>query len=128
MGVGVDTTAFQQLPGEWLDVAAEADVPADTALEVDADGVPVLLARVEGEVVALADRCTHRGAPLHEGVVENGCVTCPWHDSVFALRDGAVVSGPATRPQPALEVALEAGRVRVRRSEVRTLRTNPTGR
>lgn len=126
MGVGVDTTAFQKLPEEWLDVAAESDVPTGAATVVDAGGAPVLLARVGGDVVALADRCTHRGAPLHEGEVADGCVTCPWHDSVFALADGAVVSGPATRPQPMLDVEVVAGRVRVRRRELRTLRTNPT--
>lgn len=128
LGVGVDTTAFQKLPDEWLDVAAAHDVPATGAISADANGVPVLLAREEDAIVALADRCTHRGAPLHEGDVAGGCIICPWHGSAFALVDGSVVSGPASRPQPRLEVEVSDGRVRVRRSEERTLRTNPTGR
>jgi nitrite reductase/ring-hydroxylating ferredoxin subunit/uncharacterized membrane protein len=127
LGVGVDTTAFQQFPDEWTDVAAEADVPVTQAIEGDAGGVPVLLARHDGRVVALSDRCTHRGAPLHEGSVSDGCVTCPWHESVFALADGAVIAGPASRPQPVAEVQVVDGRVQVRRSSARTLRTNPTG-
>jgi nitrite reductase/ring-hydroxylating ferredoxin subunit/uncharacterized membrane protein len=127
MGVGVDTTAFQKYPSDWLDVLAEDDVPTTGSTVADAGGVPLLLARLDGRVVALADRCTHRGAPLHEGTVADGCVTCPWHDSVFALSDGSVVSGPATRPQPGLDVQVRDGRVQVRRAEHRTLRSNPTG-
>jgi hypothetical protein len=36
-----------------------------------------------------------------------------------------VVSGPATRPQPALDVRTVDGRVQVRRDEERSLRQNP---
>ena len=128
LGVGVDTTAFQKLPTDWTDVAAESDVRAGTATKGDADGVPVLLVRDGGRIVALADRCTHRGGPLHEGDLGPDCITCPWHGSRFAL-DGTVLAGPATRPQPSLEVRVVAGRVEVRRAdEPRTLRTNPVGR
>jgi nitrite reductase/ring-hydroxylating ferredoxin subunit/uncharacterized membrane protein len=127
-GVGVDTTVFQELPGDWRDVAAEADVPGDAALCVEVDGVPVLLNRLQGEVVALADRCTHRGAPLHEGRVAGGCVTCPWHGSRFDLRTGYVVSGPASRPQPRLEVRSVDGRVRVRRDRARNMASRPVMR
>lgn len=128
LGVGVDTTSFQHLPEEWTDVTAESDVPAGKAVVVDADGAPVLLYRSDDGWLALADRCTHRGGPLHEGEVSQGCVTCPWHGSVFALVDGAVVQGPATRPQTTLEVRVLSGRVQVRRAdEQRTLRTRPVG-
>ena len=53
---------------------------------------------------AIGDRCSHRGGPLHEGTIDDGCVTCPWHDSQFRTTDGAVVRGPATSPQPCYEV------------------------
>lgn len=128
LGVGVDTTAFQHSPEDWTDVAAELDVVADKPLRGDAEGVPVLLLRRAGEVVALADRCTHRGGPLHEGWVDHGTITCPWHGSRFCIDDGAIVEGPATRPAPVFETRVVAGRVEVRRSpEPRALRTNPVG-
>ncbi|MGH8962828.1 MAG: Rieske 2Fe-2S domain-containing protein [Jatrophihabitantaceae bacterium] len=127
LGVGVDTTAFQKLPADWTDVADESDIPTARTVCADADGVPVLLTRERGAVVALADRCTHRGGPMHEGTLRGGCITCPWHGSTFAL-DGTVRSGPATRPLTALEVRIVDGRVQVRRAgEPRTLRTNPVG-
>jgi nitrite reductase/ring-hydroxylating ferredoxin subunit/uncharacterized membrane protein len=126
LGVGVDTTAFQHLPTEWTDVCGEDEV-ADTPAGHVVAGVPIVVLRAGSDLVAMADRCTHRGGPLHDGTLENGCITCPWHASTFDTR-GAVVSGPATRPQPTLDVRILAGRVQVRRDEQRTLRTNPVGR
>ena len=126
LGVGVDTTAFQHSPEAWTAVAADADVVPDRLLAASADGVPVLLTRApDGTALVLADRCTHRGAPLHEGELRGGCIVCPWHGSEFAL-DGSVVRGPATRPQAAYETQVVDGRVFVRRAdEPRSLRTNP---
>jgi nitrite reductase/ring-hydroxylating ferredoxin subunit/uncharacterized membrane protein len=124
-GVGVDTTAFQGSPEDWADVAADADVQEGKATLVEVEGTPVLLSRVSDRVVAIFDRCTHRGGPLHEGRIENDCVECPWHGSVFRLVDGEVERGPAQLPQPRLEVRLTGGRVLLRRTEERALRSNP---
>lgn len=128
LGVGVDTTAFQHLPQEWTDVAAQTDVVDDKPLRADADGVPIMLLRRSGRIVALTDRCTHRGGPLHDGTLEDGVITCPWHGSRFCVDDGTVVEGPATRPEAVFETRVLAGRVEVRRAgETRAMRTNPVG-
>jgi nitrite reductase/ring-hydroxylating ferredoxin subunit len=78
------------------------------------DGVDVLVVRHGGELFALSDRCAHRGGPLHEGEIADGCVTCPWHGSIFRLRDGSVERGPSAYPQPSWEVRVDGGRVQVR--------------
>ena len=128
-GVGVDTTAFQKAPEDWTDVGSLGDLGEGHPTSIDAAGVPVLLVRQGQTVRALADRCTHRGAPLHDGAeVREGCIVCPWHHSRFSLDDGRVVRGPATRPQPVYEVRVVDERVQVRRAgEPRSLRTNPAG-
>jgi hypothetical protein len=41
------------------------------------------------------------------------------------LTSGAVVWGPATRPQPVLQTRIVEGRVQVRRDEPQALRTRP---
>ena len=127
LGVGVDTTAFQHGENDWTYLADEADVQSGVLRAAEIVGVPVLLTRTDDGIVALAARCTHRGGPLHEGELRDGCVVCPWHGSTFAL-DGSVVQGPATRPQPAYEVRVTDGQVYARRAEEpRALRTNPVG-
>ena len=114
-GVGVDHTVFEEPPTDWTRVAREDDVPAGTPTLVQASGYGVLLYRHAGAIDAIAARCTHAGGPLNEGEVDDeGCVTCPWHGSRFRLADGAVVRGPATAPQPALEVKVVDGNIQVR--------------
>lgn len=112
-GVGTDTTAFEVAPTDWTDVGAVEDV-GDKPISVDVGGVAVLLVRHNGELRAMSDRCTHRGGPLHEGSVEDGCIVCPWHGSRIRLTDGQVDRGPATRPQRVFEVRTIDGRVQVR--------------
>ncbi|MDP9116750.1 MAG: Rieske 2Fe-2S domain-containing protein [Actinomycetota bacterium] len=127
LGVGVDTTAFVHMTPDWSDVgpAAELDAPGAT-LSGHAAGTAVLVVRTPQGLAAMADRCSHRGAPLHEGTIDADCVVCPWHGSVFTLVDGSVARGPATRPQPTFEVRTVKGRIEVRRpDEQSALRTNP---
>ncbi len=124
-GVGVDTTAFQAGPQRWTALVDDAEVVEGRPVAVDAEGVRLVVVRDAGRLHALADRCTHRGGPLHEGEVAGGCITCPWHASAFRLDDGAIERGPAVHPQPVYETRVVAGRVEVRRVETRTLRTNP---
>ena len=81
---------------------------------VDAGGTAVMVVRHAGELYALSDRCSHLGGPLHEGRVEKHRITCPLHDSVCDLRDGALIHGPAAWPQDAWDVRVRAGRVEVR--------------
>ena len=102
-------------PG-WQDLCASSDVGAEgvPARRVLPGDVPVLVVRDQGEIRVLAERCSHLSGPLSRGTISDGCVTCPWHGSVFDLADGAVVHGPATSPQPAFETRVVAGRLEVR--------------
>ncbi|MFF4578522.1 Rieske 2Fe-2S domain-containing protein [Streptomyces sp. NPDC001389] len=99
----------------WHHVGPAAAFPVGRATPARIDGVDVLVVREEdGTVRALADRCSHMGGPLSEGEVEDGCVRCPWHRSLFRLSDGWNVEGPATAPQPAFETRVLGGRVEAR--------------
>ena len=113
-GIGVDQTAFQVPESDWHDAVAGTDLGDGQPQVAEVDGVPVMLLRQANEVFALSDRCAHRGGPLHEGTIEDGCVHCPLHDSVFRLRDGSLVHGPSAYPQPAWETRERAGRIEVR--------------
>jgi nitrite reductase/ring-hydroxylating ferredoxin subunit len=114
-GVGVDHTVFEDGTGDWTSVLDEGDLQDGQMRCVEADGTAVMLARAQGELHALSDHCSHRGGPLHEGELDGLSVTCPWHHSVFDLRDGALIHGPAAYPQPAWDVRARAGRIEVRR-------------
>jgi nitrite reductase/ring-hydroxylating ferredoxin subunit len=114
-GAGVNHTAFQEADAAWTDVAAESDLVDERPLRVVAKEVPVVVVRHGGRLYALSATCTHAGGPLDEGrLVDDGCLRCPWHGSVFRLEGGEVVRGPASVPEPAWEVKAEDGRVHVR--------------
>ncbi|HEX2266028.1 MAG TPA: Rieske 2Fe-2S domain-containing protein, partial [Solirubrobacterales bacterium] len=99
-GEGVAVTTFEEGASDWAEAILEQELADGRAACALVDGVPVLLVREGGEIHALANRCTHRGGPLHEGEVGEGRVTCPWHGSQFDLRTGSVERGPASSPQP----------------------------
>jgi nitrite reductase/ring-hydroxylating ferredoxin subunit/uncharacterized membrane protein len=113
-GVGVDNAFWQHGPEDWTAALDDADLAEGATTTVDAGDMTVLVHRHRGRVLAINDRCSHAGGPLHEGDVADGCVTCPWHQSVFRLVDGAVVHGPATAPQAAFETRVTDGRIELR--------------
>ena len=114
-GVGVDHTVFEDAPEEWTAVLDNDDLAENQARCVEADGTTVMVTRRAGELYALSDHCAHRGGPLHDGTFDGLTVTCPWHASVFDLRDGALIHGPAAYPQPAWDTRVRDGRIEVRR-------------
>jgi nitrite reductase/ring-hydroxylating ferredoxin subunit len=77
------------------------------SVRISVDGVPVAVFRAGGALYALDARCTHVGGPLDQGRLEGHQVSCPWHGSVFDLKDGKVVRGPAARPATAYRVRLD---------------------
>jgi nitrite reductase/ring-hydroxylating ferredoxin subunit/uncharacterized membrane protein len=113
-GEGVAVTTFEEGATDWTKALADSDLAEGRPACALVDGVPVLLVREGGEIHALANRCTHRGGPLHEGEVSEGRVTCPWHGSEFDLRTGSVERGPASSPQPAYEARSRDGAIEVR--------------
>ena len=111
---GVDQTALEEGPTEWTSALREDELAEGAPACAVVGGVPILLVREHGSVHALANRCTHRGGPLHQGELADGTITCPWHKSTFALSDGSILRGPAAYPQPVYDVRSSDGMLEVR--------------
>lgn len=78
---------------------------------VDAEGTPVVLARVGEHVYACGDTCAHRGGPLGEGKLTGTRLACPWHGWHFDVRTGECVFPGRGARVPSYPVRLEAGEV-----------------
>ena len=64
----------------WYVAAWEDEIPCDTLFHRTILSEPVLLFRTPAdEIVALADRCPHRFAPLHLGRLVGEVVQCGYH-------------------------------------------------
>lgn len=112
--VGTNRAQSFEGPDDWTPVL-DADALGDgEAKRVEVDGKAVLVARQDGAVYAIGAVCSHASGPLDEGDVDGCYVTCPWHHSVFDLRDGRVKHGPATNPQPNFNARIRDGRVEIR--------------
>ena len=97
-----------------MKAAALSDLPdGEAVLGVEVEGRRVALARVDGEVYAFADNCSHRDFPLSVGEVDAGSctVTCEWHGAAFDLRTGEPTCPPAIKPIPVYAVRVDAGEV-----------------
>ncbi|MGC1283670.1 MAG: Rieske (2Fe-2S) protein, partial [Streptosporangiaceae bacterium] len=94
-------------------LAAPADLPEGKPVRKMVGEVPVVAVRTGDQVQVLADRCSHMSGPLSEGKLVGGCLTCPWHGSVFRLADGSVARGPATAPQPTFQARVVGETVQV---------------
>jgi nitrite reductase/ring-hydroxylating ferredoxin subunit/uncharacterized membrane protein len=112
--VGVDHSERFTGPKDWTPVFHDADLAERRAKRVEVEGKQVLICRENGQVFAIGAVCSHAGGPLDQGKISDGCVQCPWHDSVFDLRDGRIVHGPATQPQTAFETRVRNGRIEIR--------------
>jgi nitrite reductase/ring-hydroxylating ferredoxin subunit len=95
-----------------VQMAALADVPPGWTLKVRIGSRELALAHTEEGIRATENACTHAGGPLGDTRLKEGCfVECPWHNSVFDARTGAVVRGPARKELKVYEVTVEDGKV-----------------
>jgi nitrite reductase/ring-hydroxylating ferredoxin subunit len=87
-----------------------ADVPVGGGVIYAAQQV-VVTQPTEGTFRAFSAVCTHARCLCSK--VSDGTIYCPCHGSTFAITDGAVVQGPASRSLTARRVTVEGGTVRL---------------
>ena len=99
--------------GRWVRVAGETECRKGELIGVDAGGVRVVLANVEGKLCALHDQCSHEEYPLSDGELEGGDVVCIYHGARFDACTGARKALPAIRPVRSFPVEVRDGDVYV---------------
>ena len=115
-GTGVNHTAWESGSDDYEAVLPLESVQENRLYRVQASGVPVVLLRQGQQLYAISATCSHAGGPLDEGPLEGDVVQCPWHGSRFCMRDGRVLTGPATAPAPRYDVRVRDGRIEVKRA------------
>lgn len=84
-------------------LASIDDIPVGGGEVFPSDRV-VVTQPVSGTFQAFSAVCTHEGCLIAE--VADGTINCPCHGSRFNL-DGTVANGPAQRPLPPQQIAIE---------------------
>ena len=95
--------------GDFAPVAlgALAELRARLPLVIRAHGREIRLVESRGEVLAHPTVCPHLGGPLADTLVEDGCITCPWHGYRYDLRSGRNAGGRTVHLEPVLRVRVD---------------------
>ena len=96
---------------QWIDVTATEDIPEDDVIGVDIAGKSIALYRVEGEVFATDNLCTHGNARLCDGFLEGHEIECPLHQGKFDIRNGKAMCAPLTEDVKTYPIKIEGDRV-----------------
>lgn len=112
--VGVNKIPEVKGGKEWTAAGSENELQENTPKRVEIDGSPVMICRCVDGIHAIGAVCGHEAGPLDKGKVEGTQVTCPWHQSVYDMRNGRVVHGPTTYSEPVYDTRVQEGNVEVR--------------
>ena len=82
-------------------------------VKIEKAGQSICVAKVNGEVFALDDTCSHSDASLSEGEVIDGAIECWLHGAHFDLRTGEALTPPAVTPVKSYSVKVDGDAVTV---------------
>jgi 3-phenylpropionate/trans-cinnamate dioxygenase ferredoxin component len=103
--------------GEGIVVARIDDIPEGEAIRINASVTGTLddiaVFNDDGEFYALDNTCSHERASLSEGWIDSGVIECPLHAGKFCLKDGSVLSMPATVGVACHRVVVDGSDIRV---------------
>lgn len=80
----------------------------------DVEGVRIVLCKVDGEVYAVENQCSHAESTFDKGRVRRHKLLCPLHGAIFDVRDGSVLGAPAFSPIKSYPVRIEDDQVLVK--------------
>ena len=71
----------------------------------------IAVVRIDDDVYAIGDTCTHANISLSEGDIhaEDKTIECWKHGSEFSLETGEALTLPATKAEPVYDVRVDAG-------------------
>jgi 3-phenylpropionate/trans-cinnamate dioxygenase ferredoxin component len=91
------------------------DLKSGTARQVIIGSHRIALVRIDDDVYAIGDVCSHQDISLSEGEVisDEKTIECWKHGSAFSLEDGHPKALPATKPVPVYEARVVDGEIEV---------------
>ncbi len=73
----------------WLPIGQVSDIPQRGARGIQTpQGRIAVFRTADDRILAIDDRCPHKGGPLSQGIVHGAFVTCPLHNWVISLETG----------------------------------------
>lgn len=98
---------------DYVTIASEDELANGERLYVEIDEFRIVLFNIAGQLYAIGDVCSHDDGPISEGDLEDHQVACPRHGARFDVRNGAVITPPASVDIPAYPVRLHRGQIQI---------------
>lgn len=99
---------------DYHKVARSDDIAERSPVCITAKGRQIAVVRLDGQVYAVDDLCTHADASLCDGQMEGDEFVCPLHYATFDARTGACTGPPADEDLRTYEVREQDGDVEIR--------------
>ncbi len=97
----------------FVRVATVDDIPLGKLKGFEVGRHKFVLAHSQEGFFAVADECTHDGAPISSGRVRGSEIMCTRHGARFDLKTGAVTAPPAVVPIDILTVKVDGADILV---------------
>ena len=88
-------------------IASTTDIAQGKTLCVELGGREILLCHAKEGFFAVDNLCTHAEARLSEGKLKGCKILCPLHGAAFDVRDGSVLTRPASKPLASYPLQVE---------------------
>ncbi|GGI25975.1 MULTISPECIES: NifU family protein [Bradyrhizobium] len=86
--------------GQWIPAGAWADFPEGLVRAMELGGRKIILSRSGESISCFENACAHLGLPIHDGEVQGGIITCPYHGFRYDLASGECLTAPEVQLQP----------------------------
>lgn len=90
-----------------------SDLAPGKPVKIQVGDKEACVVRIESEVFAVSDMCSHSEASLSEGEVTDHKIECWLHGAEFDLRTGAALTPPATDSLEVFSVTLDGNNVTI---------------
>lgn len=91
----------------WTEVCRVADLDVTNLKKVSLENTDILIVKTDQGIFAIDDICTHAEVSLSEGSLSGCTIECWAHGAVFDVRDGSVVTPPASEALKTYETQLQ---------------------
>ncbi|CAB4881724.1 MAG: Rieske 2Fe-2S domain-containing protein [Actinobacteria bacterium] len=94
---------------ETITVCAVDELPPGERKTVAWEDLEILVVNIDGELLAIEDRCSHDDGDLAEGEIysDTCAIECPRHGALFDLRSGKPLTLPAYKPVDTFPVKVD---------------------
>jgi 3-phenylpropionate/trans-cinnamate dioxygenase ferredoxin subunit len=97
----------------FVKAATQKDFGLVNMRAVEVNGKEICVVNLENTYCAIGNRCTHMGCMLSDGELMDENIRCNCHGSIFGVKTGMVIRGPAKNSEPVYQVKVEGDQIMI---------------